>query len=132
MKNAPECPFPLSLFLEEERLKYTCALKLCTLGCTASKYKQPESEALKPFAPVTCLKAYNHKAAKTRNTNLQSLNRSLENILVQLSDFGQTCEYIPRVSLLTLATSPKLNKSLQQVSRKVKSVHVCSPDCRGG
>lgn len=98
-----------------ERLKYTSALKLCTFGCTASKYKQPESKALKSFASVTCPKAHNHKAARTRNTNLQSLNRSLQSILVQLSDFGQACKCVPQVFLLTFASPPKLNKHVQQV-----------------
>lgn len=54
------------------------ALKSCSLDCTVSKYKEMVSGGGLLSPPLSRLRANNHRAVESTNTDLSSLTRSLE------------------------------------------------------
>lgn len=89
--------------------------------------KQLERKALKSSAVVHFLRAYDHKAARKRNTNLRSLNRSLAKqrlplalLFCQILLIGILISLPCSAFVVTFTVLPKCNKSLQQVSRDVR------------
>lgn len=80
-ERCPECPFSILYIPNIKAQKDSNSLLLSNhVHLTAPSLntnKWPQRKALKSSAAVPCLRAYNHKAAKDRITNLRSLNRSL-------------------------------------------------------
>ena len=128
----PQMPFfPFSIFPDNIKAwrDSNSSLLLNHVHLTARSLntnKRLERKALKCSAVVPCLRAYNHKAAQDRNTNLRSLNRSLAKLrLGSALLFGQILQIwilisTPMSSFSSLTAPPKCNKSLQQVSRHVR------------